>query len=479
MSDLLANFSQLLFSAFAFILTISFLVAIHEYGHFWVARKFGVGIEKFSIGFGKPIVKWYGKRDNTEYSLSWIPLGGYVKMFGENPNESLDRTRGVDLSADMDANNGLPSGGSLTDLPAFKRMLIAFAGPAVNLIFAVMTLWLLFIIGVPAYKPTLGNVSDSAVLVAADIQSGDRVVSVNDKTVDNITDAAIYLVDALGSNSVSFVAENASGTQKAALLDLSDYQAGNEMAVEKFIGFNWAIAEFADNYPAEIDTVSANSPAADALMQVGDIVSRINGEAVNNWKGFVTLVQTNPGKPLSLEVIRNGQVKALTLIPGVHPDDASLGYAGVSHKIDKEAFAALRTIKRYDWLTAFPKSLAANYAQGELMLKTLGRILFGKASIEGLGGPLTIADYSGQSLEGGYVTYFNFLASISLILAVMNLLPLPVLDGGHIVMCAVEMLRGKPLSERVMDILMRLGGSVLLTFMIFVIGVDVWRYLIK
>lgn len=473
MTDLFSNVPQLLFSAFAFIITISFLVAIHEYGHFWVARRFGVRIEKFSIGFGKPIVKWQGKRDNTEYSLSWIPLGGYVKMYGENPVTDAEE-QVVDLSGD------LPKvGGSFSALPPFKRLLIAFAGPAVNLIFAVFALWLLFIIGVPALKPTVGSVSDESALARAGIRHGDNITQINGSPIDTLSDATIYLVDALGNAAVPLTVIDDRGKEKTATLDLSAYQAGHEMAIEKRVGFTWAIAEVGKHQPVVIQTVSVGSPAAKAGITAGDHIQHINEIELNGWQDFVNFVQTNPKQALTLGIVRDGQALTLTLTPGKHPKEATLGYAGVSPKIDPKLYDAFQTTKRYDWLTALPKSIAANYLQGELMLKTLWRLIVGKASVENLGGPLTIADYSGKTLEAGYVTYFQFLASISLILAVMNLLPIPVLDGGHIMMCIVEMIRGKPLSTRALDILMRLGGSVLLTFMLFVIILDVWRYLFK
>lgn len=476
--------SNIFFSFFAFVLTISFLVFIHEYGHFWVARRFGVRIEKFSIGFGKPIIKWQGKRDysqhRTEYSLSWIPLGGYVKMYGEEPSSDNDIVV-KDMTIDQDnvVDDKALSIGSFSALPPFKRLLIAFAGPAVNIIFAVFALWLLFIIGVPALKPMIGSVADNSTLARANISDGDNIVAINGRSVDSMTDAAMSLVDALGNNAVPLVAVDKNGRQKTAQLDLSTYQAGSEMAVEKLAGFNWAIDEVVKKQPVTVSFVGKVTPAERAGLLVGDTVLRVDEQAVYIWQDFVDIVQASPAKELTLLVERKGQTKTLSMTTGVHPNDKSKGYAGVSPKVDVKVFEPFKTIKRYGWLEALPKSISANYLQGELMLKTLWRLVAGKASIENLGGPLSIADYSGKSLSAGYVTYFKFLASISLILAVMNLLPIPVLDGGHIAMCLVEMVRGKPLSERTLDWLMRLGGSILLTFMLFVISVDVWRYLFK
>lgn len=473
--------NTIFFSAFSFILTISFLVFIHEYGHFWMARRFDVRIEKFSIGFGKSIVKWYGKRDNTEYSLSWIPLGGYVKMYGETPNESDDQQTAADLSFDtVDIHH---TKGSFSALPAFKRLLIAFAGPAVNLIFAVLALWVLFMIGVPALKPIIGSVDSNSALAKAGIQTNDRITAVNEHDVDSMSDTMMRLVDALGSHAVPLVATDETGTQKTATLDLSAFEAGNEMLVEKLAGFKWGFYDAIEKLPFTIETVQQDKPADKAGLRTGDTVQRIDGEAIAGWLSFVKIISTSPDKTLVLEILRDGQPQTLNLRVGRHPKETNKGYVGVSHSIDEAAFNAIKTSfstqKRYGIIKALPKSITANILQGELMLKTLWRLIVGKASVENLGGPLSIADYSGKSLSAGYVTYFHFLASVSLILAVMNLLPIPVLDGGHILMCLIEMIRGKPLSERALDVLMRLGGSVLITFMLFVITLDVWRYLFK
>ncbi len=398
--------STILFSAFAFVITISFLVFIHEYGHFWVARRLGVRIEKFSIGFGKPIVKWHGKRDNTEYSLSWIPLGGYVKMYGENPGESGHAA--ADLSGDYPMQDNFD--GSFSALPPFKRLLIALAGPAVNLLFAVLALWVLFLIGVPAYKPTIGSIRADSPLVAAQINPGDTIVAVNGRETGGMGDAAISLVEALGGKSVPLVAEDKNGRQKTARLDLSDYKAGQEMKVEQLAGFTWAIAEVTQNAPAVIDSVGEGTPADKAGLKPGDKVVQVDGKPIAGWQGFVDAVSSQPDKTLKVVVARQGKTAALTLTTGRHPKDKTRGYAGVSPKIDRSMFTPFYTVKRYGLWEALPKAVAANYLQAELMLKTLWRLAAGKASLENLGGPLSIADYSGQSLSAGYVTYFHFLA---------------------------------------------------------------------
>lgn len=473
--------NNILFSLFTFFLTISFLVFIHEYGHFWVARRFGVRIEKFSIGFGKPILKWYGKRDNTEYSLSWIPLGGYVKMYGENSESREDTaTPNADnvMIDDLSGNScNIDNTGSFSALPPFKRLLIAFAGPAVNLIFAILALWVLFIIGVPAIKPTIGTVQEQSVLHKAHISRGDNIVEINGYSVSTMSDAAVAFIDALGGKSVALKAVDENGQGKTAYLDLSSYQAGSEKAVEKLAGFDWAIAEIVTHLPAIIDNVGKDTPAQRAGLLAGDKIQSVDGKNITYWKDVVSIVRDNPNRSINMIVDRAGVTQSLVMLVGTHPKSAKVGYAGVSPRFDEKEFEKLRTVKRYGWLEALPKSISSNYLQGEIMLKTLWRLVWGKASVDNLGGPLSIADYSSKTFSAGYVSYFYFLASISLVLAVMNLLPIPVLDGGLIALCAIEMLRGKPLSDKVVEVLFRLGGSILATFMILVIGLDIWRYL--
>ncbi|PID65997.1 MAG: RIP metalloprotease RseP [Gammaproteobacteria bacterium] len=474
------DISHLLLSVLGFTLTISFLVAIHEYGHFWVARKFGVKIEKFSIGFGKPIVKWYGKRDNTEYSIAWIPLGGYVKMYGENPAEVDASIQTTDHdSSDISDIGHFGKAGSFSALPAIKRFLIAFAGPAVNLLFAILALWFLFILGVPDLKPYVGRVVANSIFAQAGIQRGAEIIAVDNKETKTLTDTAIYLVDHLGQTKVSITTIDSSGLKQTTTVDLSRLPVGSELHINQALGFNWQFSEATENLPASISQVVANSPADKAGLQVADHITRVNGKIIRHWQGFVDIIRANANQPLTLTVNRHGAMKQLKLTPAPNPNNAAIGYAGVAPEIPDDLFAQYRTVKRFGFFEALPMAVRENYLQAKLTLKTIGRIISGRASIKNMGGPLTIADYSGQTLKAGYVSYLKFLAAISLTLAVMNLLPVPVLDGGHMALYGIEMVRGKPVSQRTAELLLRIGMSVLLTFMLIVISVDLWKYLLE
>ncbi|MGY0400276.1 MAG: RIP metalloprotease RseP, partial [Ostreibacterium sp.] len=218
MFEFLNSVPEPIVSLFGFILTISFLVTIHEYGHFWMARKFKVKIEKFSIGFGKPIIKWYGKRDNTEYSIAWIPLGGYVKMYGENPienNKSTDiKTKNLLSTTHDNSDITLGSEGSFYLLSPFKRFLIASAGPMVNLIFAVIALWILFVIGIPAFKPYVGTITPQSIFANANIQSGAKIIAIDGNSTDTLTDTTLHLINNLGKNNVSITTSNNNSISK-------------------------------------------------------------------------------------------------------------------------------------------------------------------------------------------------------------------------------------------------------------------------
>lgn len=474
MSDLLSFLPQSLIALIGFILTIGFLVTIHEYGHFWVARRFGVKIEKFSIGFGRPLIKWYGKRDHTEFSIAWIPLGGYVKMYGENPTDS--NTSSI-VAADLSeaSEKTLSDGGSFSDLPPHKRFLIAFAGPAVNLIFAVLALWWLFVSGIPAITPYVGTVEKNSPLYQQ-LYSGDKIIKVGDNPSVSLTDAVIRLVDNMGHRTTLTAIDN-NGKEKTINLDLSNLPAGSELAINEALGFQWGVNEVGQYLPAVIEQVIINSPAERAGLQAGDTIISANEQAIRYWSDLVNIIQRSVEQPILLKFKRSGNVQTTELTPTKHPQNAELGYGGISGRFDNHLFDKYRMVKRYDLLSALPMAIKENYLQAKLLLKTLGRLIIGEASVKNMGGPLTIADYSGKSLQMGTTAYLNFLAAISLTLAVMNLLPIPILDGGHMLLCAIEMIRGKPLSERSGALLLRLGMSLMLTFMLFVISVDVWKYL--
>ncbi|MGY0399894.1 MAG: RIP metalloprotease RseP, partial [Ostreibacterium sp.] len=271
---------------------------------------------------------------------------------------------------------------------------------------------------------------------------------------------------------------NNNSISKKTTIDLSHLAAGSELDIESALGFRWEIGEAGQNLAAKIKTVETGSPADKAGLRIGDIIISANKTVIPNWRYFVSIITSNPNKTIPITVDRAGATVYLMLTPGQHPKNPALGYAGVSPNINPHLFDKYQSIKQYGLFAALPIAIKENYLQAELTLKILGKMLVGKASIKNVGGPLTIADYSGKTLKMGYVAYFKFLAAISLALAVMNLLPIPVLDGGHMALCLIEMLRGKPLSDHIGHFLLRTGMVIMLTFMAFVLTVDAWKYLV-
>lgn len=476
--------TQILLTTFAFIVTILFLVTIHEYGHYAVARFFGVKIEKFSVGFGRPIIKWYNCA-GVEFSVSWIPLGGYVKMHGENPYDKTANEAATEAIPDTDISDFTkpePTGKAFSDLPPMQRLLIAFAGPAVNFLFTILVLWGAFIVGKEGAKPMLGHIQASSPLLVSGLREGDAFVSVNGEKTFNDQKATLALVGGIGNRDVPITFSRGNLEQKAQL-DLSALPVGSEIGIDRALGFEWAYrSELKQLYPAKIGKVVENTPAKHAGLRANDEIKTINGQRVNTWLTFTEIVSASPNKSLNITVARDNQTQALTLTPRADEKNPNIGFAGVAPAAiepekGKALFAKFRTIERYGVFAALPRAISETGYQAVFLLKSLGKVITGHFSVKNLGGPLSIADYSGKSMQAGWFVYLNYLAMISLTLAVMNLLPIPVLDGGHIVLCVIEMLRGKPLPEKAVDIAMRIGISILLSFMAMVIFLDLGKYL--
>ncbi len=492
MNEILSLLKTPAVSIIGFIITISFLVAIHEFGHLIVAKWFGVKILKFSVGFGKAIKTWTGK-DGTEYCIAWIPLGGYVSLYGESEetakqqqkdnaksfkvDNSKKATNNIDTSdfTNQDKLNKKYNTKALYEISAFKRLLVYLAGPGVNIIFAVFALALLFsTIGVKGVSPVIGSISANSQMQS--VQFGDKIISVNNQGVETINDTIILLINNLGSNADLEII-TAKGNKKIINIDLTDYKAGDELALEKKLGFNWAISEL--RVPAVILGVSINSPASKAGMMANDKIISLNNKGIKDWSEMTQIIKENPQKTIPVMVLRNNKMVNLTITPKKHPNNNKIGYAGISAKVDKDLYDKYYIIKKYSVFKSINKSISANILQAKVMLKTFARLIKGKASTKNLGGPLSIADYSGKTIAAGYETYFYFLASISLVIAVMNLLPIPVLDGGRIVLCLIEIFRGKPLGEKSSIFIMRIGLVILGSFMVFVLSLDFYKYIEK
>ncbi len=440
----------------AFIFTIALLVAIHEYGHFWVARKLNVKVLRFSIGFGTPLFRFIGVKDNTEFVLASIPLGGYVKMLDEREGDV--------------AEDELPR--AFNRQSVYKRFAIVLAGPFVNFIFAIFAFWLMFVIGIQGVKPVMGNLSTDSIAWQSGLRSGDRIVSVDGDETPTLSSVYEQLLEA-------FI------ERKSVVVKLSDQrnitfrldQLDNSLEPSKL----QSIIGLSLKLPVEeviINEVTIDSPAAVAGMLSGDQVVAINGQPIDHWRDLVRSVIDKPGVKIVIEVLRNGQTLQLPVTIGsVNKGSQTIGRIGVRPKSVTPLPESMYVMHQYGVFTAFIKGIEKTWDLSVLTLKMLGRIVIGDASIKNISGPITIAEVAGHSAQMGFDSFLRFLAIVSLSLGVINLLPIPMLDGGHLLFYLVEMVKGSPVSDTVQEIGLKIGITLLVMLMSIALYNDFTRIL--
>ncbi len=449
------NFAYALVS---FIVALGLLIAIHEFGHYWVARKLGVKVLRFSIGFGRPL--WQRRRgpDQTEYVIAMIPLGGYVKMLDEReepvPPEELHR-----------AFNRQPLG---------SRFAIVAAGPVFNFLFAILAYWLIFVLGVPGIKPLVGEVQPDSPFAQAGVRAGDQILAVDGEATPTLEAARMALIEAaLNQRRVSLEVAAETGEKRRLELDLSEIHAdsiGRQFLQE--LGFS----PLRPQIPAVIDELQPGGAAEQAGLQPGDRVLSVDGEPVSDWMDWAAKVRARPGRPMELEVERNGARLQITVTPArVETRAGPIGRVGASPRIPRQALEALRATQQYSPLAALPAAMGKTWDMSVLTLQMLWKMLVGQASLENISGPLSIASYAGQSAQIGLVPFLSFLAIVSISLGVLNLLPIPVLDGGHLMYYVVEFFKGSPVSEQTQLLGQKIGIILLAGLMLLAFYNDIHR----
>ena len=429
----------------AFVVAILLLVSLHEFGHYIVARWCGVKVLRFSVGFGKPF--WKKQRGDTEWCLAPIPLGGYVKMVDTREGEVAE----VDLPYAFDKQ------------PPLKRIAIVVAGPLVNLILAVLLYVASFnLYGVTEVKPWVGTVESDSLAAKSGFQVGDRITSINGKAVHDWMDAQTELVIALQAGNVTVGVQDAQGVATARIMDVEANPASVDAATQgQGVGI-WPI-----KVKSEISQVLPNSAAERAGLKAGDKVVAVNGQKLLGWKDWVDVIKASPGKDLRLDVQRQGQMLSLMLRPDSEDKGQQLeGKAGVAASIDNDWEAQVKTQREVGIGESMVLAAQKTWNLSALTLKFLGKLIMGEASIKGISGPVSIGEMAGKSAMMGLETYIQFLAVISISLGVMNLLPIPVLDGGHLLYYIIEWVRGKPLSEHVQTVGLKIGLCIMGLFML-------------
>ena len=430
----------------AFIVALGLLVAVHEFGHFWVARRCGVKVERFSIGFGKAIWRRLGK-DGTEYVLALIPLGGYVKMLDGRVDE---------LKPGEEAQ-------AFNHKSVWARMAIVAAGPMANFVFALFAFWLMFMIGVPSVKPVVGEVRPASIVAEAGILPGMEIVGVGGEETGDWESVTYALISHLGDDSVQLKLK-AANTSYA--VDKTLQLAGWKFDPDKEspIG-SLGIVPLGGKVLPVVEAVVPSSASEKAGLQRGDRIKGVDGEAITEWAQFVERVQQSPAQPLQVTVERGGSEMTLTLTPdGKKVKGQLVGFVGLSPQLVPLP-DEYRTLLQYGPLQALWHGVQKTWSLITLTFDMIGKLIGGIVSLDNLSGPISIAKGAGSSADYGLVYFLGFLALISVNLGIINLFPLPVLDGGHLVYFLIEAITGKPVSEKIQEVGFRIGAAILMLLM--------------
>ncbi len=442
--------SSVLSSFFFFIIAIGVLITVHEFGHFWVARKAGVKVIRFSIGFGKPLFSWRRANDETEYVIAALPLGGYVQMLdereGEVAPEELDRAFNRKSLA--------------------SRTAIVAAGPIFNFVLAIAIYWLILMMGVSGVKPIVGDVNDASLAAAGGFQRGDIITHIDGTETVTWGTAVLELLDSsLGEDVIEVRVLEDGVSSKTRLLDFST--PGLELE-RKNLPESLGINLMRPKIPAIIGEVVSGGAADSAGIMTGDLLLTVDGEAIVDWEGWVHKVRANPDKNLQVELERAGAIVTLDLRPArLETKGGVIGRIGATVDYPEGLFEQFNAVERYSFFAAFKAALVKTWDMSLLTLRMLGNMVIGNVSVENLSGPISIAQYAGSSAGIGFIAFASFLAIISISLGVLNLLPIPMLDGGHLFYYLIEWIKGSPVSEETQMMGQRVG-IVLLAMVMFV-----------
>lgn len=444
-----------------FIVAIAVLVTVHEFGHFWVARRLGFKVLRFSIGFGRPLLSWRGGApDYTEYWLSAIPLGGYVKM--------LDEREGPVPSAEADRAFG--------QRPVPHRIAVLLAGPGFNFLFAILAYWMLFTTGVPGIKPVIGAVNEGSVAALAGVRADDEIQAVGGRAVETLEGATLAIFDELLRDArIELTLREPNGNIKEAVLDVTGREAELTEPSALFTGLGLRPGPV---LPAAIGGVAPGSAAEQAGFRVGDLVLRADGAPVQGWERWAEYVRNRPGETIDVDVARDGREVSLQVtVPAIEEDGKTIGRIGAQAltSLPADAVASLRAEQKYGVLEALPRGIEKSWEVSALTVRMLARMVVGDVSLKNVSGPLQIASFAGASALAGFGAFLDFLAVVSISLGILNLMPIPLLDGGQVVYQLVEAVKGSPMSERAMAVGQQIGVAFLIVLMSFVFYNDITR----
>ena len=445
---------QIITSVFFFIVAIGVLVTVHEFGHFWVARRLGVKVLRFSIGFGKPLLSWHRRNDETEYVIAAVPLGGYVQM--------LDEHEGPVAEHEQDR--------AFNRKPLASRFAVVFAGPLFNFLFAIFAYWLVFMLGVSGLKPVVGDVTPESMAAMGGFRNGDIIRNVDGHETPTWNDVYLQLLDASISDRPVLI--RVIDAQKDSQQRQLDFQGRSEQLDREHLMDSIGLHQYRPVLAPVIDKLEAGGAAQAAGLQPGDRILSVDSTPMTSWEQWVAYVQVHPDQALNVVIRRDDQEMSLTLTPRLK---AKVGHIGATVRVPDGLADEMNTTVRYTPWSALPQAMYKTWSMSMLTLRMLGKMITGSVSASSISGPISIAQFAGYSAAIGFVAFMAYLALISISLGVLNLLPVPVLDGGHLMYYLVELVKGSPVSEQTQIIGQRIGIMVLVAVMMLAFYNDLAR----
>jgi len=452
---------DLLFTIFSFILLISIIVGIHELGHFLTARYFKIHVLKFKIGFGKELFSFQDKQ-NCFYSFGILPLGGYVQMLGEN-NISQD-----------DDNHTVQNKKSYLDALPGERAAVTVAGPLANFVLAIFIYFYLALVGTTQLSAYVGDITPLSLVQETGIKPRDKITEIDNQKIESFNDINLILSQRIGDTGFIEIKYIQKGLEKEALIPVDNWLSENDQT-SPYIALG--LQPF---LPPLVGQLQKDGPAFQYGIQEGDLIQSINGKDISTWQNLSLLLSQLPNELIEIELLRNKEVKTLMLETSSYQDEkGSLkGRIGILASNNLSQWPVEYTIeKKENLINAFFVGIADTYRYTLLIVSSIGKMISGSISADNLGGPIQISVLAGSAAKAGYVTFLSMIALLSINLGLLNLLPIPILDGGQLLMITIEKLKGSPVSEMTIEYSMRVGIVLVVGLMVFAFANDIARFI--
>ena len=452
---------DLLFTILSFILLISIIVGIHELGHFLTARYFKIHVLKFKIGFGKELFSFQDKQ-NCFYSFGILPLGGYVQMLGEN-NISQD-----------DDNHAVQNKKSYLDALPGERAAVTVAGPLANFVLAIFIYFYLALVGTTQLSAYVGDITPLSLVQETGIEPRDKITEIDNQKIESFNDINLILSQRIGDTGFIEIKYIQKGLEKEALIPIDNWLSENDQT-SPYIALG--LQPF---LPPLVGQLQKDGPAFQYGIQEGDLIQSINGKDISTWQNLSLLLSQLPNELIEIELLRNKEVKTLMLETSSYQDEkGSLkGRIGILASNNLSQWPVEYTIeKKENLINAFFVGIADTYRYTLLIVSSIGKMISGSISADNLGGPIQISVLAGSAAKAGYVTFLSMIALLSINLGLLNLLPIPILDGGQLLMITIEKLKGSPVSEMTIEYSMRVGIVLVVGLMVFAFANDIARFI--